>query len=92
MANIFDCRLRRCGGVYWGTELTKQGHKVFGLRRNIDALPECIIPIEANLASTINDLPKKVDYVFYMASAVNSKTRPITKPMSQDLKNLLKSE
>jgi nucleoside-diphosphate-sugar epimerase len=90
MANIL---IAGCGdvGCLLGTELTKQGHKVFGLRRNIGALPECIIPIEANLASTINDLPKKVDYVFYMASAGKFKDSAYYQAYVSGLKNLLKA-
>lgn len=69
MANIL---IAGCGdlGCMLGTQLSEQGHKVFGLRRNTEALPECILPVKADLsATTIPNLPKKIDYVFYMASA-----------------------
>ncbi len=88
MANIL---IAGCGdvGCLLGTELTQQGHKVFGLRRNVDALPDCIVPIEANLTGTINNLPKKIDYVFYMASAGKFKDSAYYQAYVSGLKNLL---
>lgn len=88
MANIL---IAGCGdiGCLLGTELTQQGHKAFGLRRNIDALPDCIEPIEANLTGTINNLPEKLDYVFYMASAGKYKDSAYYKAYVSGLKNLL---
>ncbi len=88
MANIL---IAGCGdvGCLLGTELTEQGHKVFGLRRNIDALPDCITPIEANLTAKINNLPDKIDYVFYMASAGKFKDSAYYQAYVLGLKNLL---
>jgi len=80
MANIL---IAGCGdiGCLLGEQLSQQGHSVFGLRRNVDALPECIQPIEANLTTPIDHLPLNIDYVFYMASAGKSKTTLIIKRM-----------
>lgn len=80
-----------CGdiGCLLGTELTQQGHTVFGLRRNIGALPECIHPVEANLTGTIHNLPDKIDYVFYMASAGKFKDSAYYQAYVSGLKNLL---
>lgn len=88
MANIL---IAGCGdvGCLLGTELTQQGHKVFGLRRNIDALPDFIHPIEANLTGTIQDLPEQIDYVFYMASAGKYKDSAYYQAYVSGLKNLL---
>lgn len=68
MANIL---IIGCGdiGCLLGSELARQGHKVFGLRRNIDELPDCIQPIQADLIHELPELPANIDYVFYMASA-----------------------
>jgi nucleoside-diphosphate-sugar epimerase len=90
MANIL---IAGCGdvGCLLGTELTQQGHTVYGLRRNVDALPDCIHPIEANLTGIIHDLPKQVDYVFYMASAGKYKDSAYYQAYVLGLKNLLQT-
>lgn len=90
MANIL---IAGCGdiGCLLGTELTQQGHTVFGLRRNIDALPDAIQPVEANLTGLIHNLPDKLDYVFYMASAGKYKDSAYYQAYVLGLKNLLKA-
>lgn len=88
MANIL---IAGCGdiGCILGTQLTQQGHQVFGLRRNIDALPECIKPIKADLSLAINNLPKQIDYVFYMASAGKYKDAAYYQAYVSGLRNLI---
>lgn len=68
MANIL---IVGCGdiGCQLGSILSEQNHTVFGLRRNIEELPEKITPIQADLAFALPELPKEIDYVFYIASA-----------------------
>lgn len=70
MANIL---IGGCGyvGTALGKILASEGHTVYGLRRQPDALPEAIHPIKADLTdpSTLTDLPDSIDYLFYTASA-----------------------
>ena len=68
MANIL---IVGCGdiGCQLGAILSEQNHTVFGLRRNIEELPENITPIQADLAFALPELPKEIDHVFYIASA-----------------------
>jgi nucleoside-diphosphate-sugar epimerase len=68
MANIL---IAGCGdiGCRLGSLLSKQKHTVYGLRRTISAIPDCITPIQADLAETLPELPQDIDYVFYIASA-----------------------
>ncbi|MEA3406394.1 MAG: SDR family oxidoreductase [Pseudomonadota bacterium] len=68
MANIL---IAGCGGIgcELGIKLISQGHTVFGLRRNIDVIPDKIQPIQADLSHPITDLPSNIDYVVYAASA-----------------------
>ncbi|WP_321326450.1 SDR family oxidoreductase [Thiomicrorhabdus sp.] len=68
MANIL---IVGCGdiGCQLGSILSEQNHTVFGLRRNIEELPEKITPIQADLAFALPELPEEIDYVFYIASA-----------------------
>ncbi len=88
MANIL---IAGCGdiGCLLGEQLSQQGHSVFGLRRNVDALPECIQPIEANLTTPIDHLPLNIDYVFYMASAGKYKDYAYYQAYVLGLKNLI---
>ncbi len=90
MANIL---IAGCGdvGCLLGTELSQNGHTVFGLRRNVDALPDCIQPVEANLTGVIKNLPEQIDYVFYMASAGKYKDSAYYQAYVSGLKNLLKA-
>lgn len=80
-----------CGdiGCQLGTQLTAQGHKVFGLRRNIAALPDCITPIGADLAQPLPALPQDIDYVFYMTSAGKYKDPAYYQAYVQGLRNTL---
>lgn len=61
-----------CGdiGIQLGKALVKQGHKVFGLRRNIQALPTEIEGFSADLcqASQLEYLPSRLDFIFYLAT------------------------
>ncbi|HHS99701.1 MAG TPA: NAD-dependent epimerase/dehydratase family protein, partial [Thiomicrospira sp.] len=68
MANIL---IAGCGGIgcELGVKLVSQGHTVFGLRRNIDAIPDKIFPIQVDLSHPIPELPDHIDYVVYAASA-----------------------
>ena len=68
MANIL---IAGCGGIgsKLGIQLKQNGHRVFGIRRDISKLPNEIEPIEADLSTPITNLPKAIDYVFYTASA-----------------------
>ncbi len=88
MANVL---IAGCGdiGCLLGKQLTQQGHTVFGLRRNTEALPDCIHPIQANLTTPIHNLPKSIDYVFYMASAGKYRDCAYYQAYVLGLKNLL---
>jgi len=88
MANIL---IAGCGdiGCLLGTQLTQEGHQVFGLRRDISALPECIQPIQANLTVPLKGLPKQIDYVFYMASAGKYKDTAYYQAYVLGLKNII---
>lgn len=60
-----------CGyvGCALGTLLAQEGHEVFGLRRNTNALPKEIRPVAADLlALNPKDLPGNLDFVFYAVS------------------------
>ncbi|WP_028468484.1 SDR family oxidoreductase [Neptunomonas japonica] len=60
-----------CGdvGSALGVTLATQGHHVFGLRRTINQLPDCIHAISADLSDkdTLSDLPD-VDILIYCAA------------------------
>ncbi len=88
MANVL---IAGCGdiGCLLGERLSQQGHTVFGLRRNVDALPDCIQPIQASLTTPLHDLPKQIDYVFYMASAGKYKDCAYYQAYVLGLKNLI---
>lgn len=68
MANIL---IAGCGGIgcELGLQLVAQGHTVYGLRRDISELPDGINPVEADLAHTLESVPKNLDYIVYSASA-----------------------
>jgi len=61
-----------CGyvGSALGEELASKNHEVFGLRRKPGSLPVGIVPVAADLTSpsTLGDLPRDLDLVFYLAS------------------------
>ena len=62
-----------CGdvGSALGVELAAQGHEVFGLRRNVRALPESLQPVAADLGrpESLAELPPNLDAVVYAAAA-----------------------
>ncbi len=88
MANVL---IAGCGdiGCLLGSQLAEQGHQVFGLRRNVDALPDCIQPVQANLTTPVENLPLNIEYVFYMASAGKYKDSAYYQAYVQGLKNLI---
>ena len=61
-----------CGdiGIHLGLQLSEQGHKVYGLRRNINQLPEAIHGICADLGkpSQLRSLPA-IDMLVYCVAA-----------------------
>lgn len=61
-----------CGdlGNALGERLVAAGHKVYGMRRNIDQLSKLLVPIEYDLLSELApaNLPR-VDYLIYTAAA-----------------------
>ena len=67
-----DVLIAGCGdvGTELGLRLARTGHKVWGLKRNPDTLPEALQPLQADLSKpvTLQNLPP-VDYVFYIAAA-----------------------
>ncbi len=88
MANVL---IAGCGdiGCLLGIQLSQQGNQVFGLRRNVSALPNCIQPVEENLTTPITNLPPNIDYVFYMASAGKYKDCAYYQAYVLGLKNLI---
>ncbi len=62
-----------CGyvGTVLGAQLARQGHEVFGLRRDPNGLPGAIQPVAADLTcrSSLGSLPHNVQTLFYMAGA-----------------------
>lgn len=62
-----------CGyvGGKLGSLLADDGHEVYGLRRNPDALPTGIKPVAADLSREAppDILPQNLDFVFYAVSA-----------------------
>lgn len=60
-----------CGdvGIATGLRLAQQGHEVFGLRRNTNALPQPIKPVAADLADLSTAPLPTVDHVVYCAAA-----------------------
>lgn len=62
-----------CGdvGCELGRRLHNEGHEVWGLRRHVDALPDTIQPVAADLTKpeTLAELPSELDAVVYTAAA-----------------------
>lgn len=79
-----------CGdiGCQLGVQLSAN-HTVYGLRRSTECLPEELIPISADLAHKIENLPDTLDYVFYMPSAGKYKDSAYYNAYVLGLKNLL---
>ncbi|WP_178863661.1 NAD-dependent epimerase/dehydratase family protein [Thiomicrorhabdus cannonii] len=90
MANVL---IVGCGGIGCdlGLALAEQGHKVYGLRRNIDCIPEGIEPIEADLTNPTLPLPQNIDYVFYTASAGKHKDAAYYQAYVAGVKHTLKA-
>lgn len=65
-----------CGyvGSSLGSLLSSEGHTVFGLRRNVSALPPYIHPVRADLSAPLPPaaLPPSLDVVVYAASPSGS--------------------
>ncbi len=65
-----------CGyaGTALGLRLARAGHEVFGARRDPRHLPSGLHPVRADVTvvSGLDDLPRDVDCVYYMASAGRS--------------------
>lgn len=61
-------------GIELGLELVRDGHAVFGLRRNVGALPAAIRPLRADLADPASwpALPEAIDDVVYAVAAKRS--------------------
>lgn len=57
-------------GVSLGEMLVKDGHEVWGIRRDPSGLPSEIQPISADLGrvDTLTDIPERVDYAVYAAA------------------------
>lgn len=51
--------------------LAEEGHAVWGLRRNVSALPEGVRPFQADLGdlASLRGLPADIDFVFYTAGS-----------------------
>ncbi|MEH6578843.1 MAG: SDR family oxidoreductase [Amphritea sp.] len=62
-----------CGdvGIALGIQLASQGHQVYGLRRNINQLPQSIQGIAADLtdSASLQQLPAHIDIVIYCVAA-----------------------
>jgi len=90
MANIL---IAGCGGIgcELGLELISQGHTVFGLRRETSELPDGIKPIEADLANSLDNIPKNLDYIVYSASAGKYKDIAYYQAYVAGVKNVLEA-
>lgn len=59
-----------CGdvGSILATSLLKNGHEVYGLKRDTSTLPETVHPVQADLLrpDTLSSLPKKIDGLVFM--------------------------
>lgn len=84
-----------CGylGTALGRLLVADGHKVFGLKRNPEGLPEGLSPIQADLSlpETLVRLPNSIDYVFYTAGAGRSDEESYRKSYLDGMGRLLSS-
>ena len=70
MANVL---IVGCGylGSRLGESLSKQGHDVYGIRRNIQKIPASISPIGCDIFSENPNLPDNIHYVYYILSATS---------------------
>ena len=82
-----------CGDV--GCRLSKRlienGHTVYGLRRNIDELPDGIHPVQAELTDPekLGSWPQNIDYVVYCAAAGRQGEEGYRKTYLEGLENVL---
>ena len=69
MARVLIAGCGDVGGAL-GADLAAAGHDVWGIRRNVSALPEGIEPLAADLAGALDSLalPAELDLVFYTAA------------------------
>lgn len=82
-----------CGDL--GCELAKQlsetGHEIFGIRRDVSQMPSFIEPLAADLFSQTPELPKELDYVFYILSANGYKDTAYYQAYVLGVKHILKA-
>jgi nucleoside-diphosphate-sugar epimerase len=84
-----------CG--YVGTELARRlrrsGHEVFGLRRDVTALPAGVVPVAADLErpETLVDLPRGIDHVVFCAGARQSDENAYRSIYVAGLSNLIEA-
>ncbi|SIS42120.1 SDR family oxidoreductase [Neptunomonas antarctica] len=80
-----------CGdvGSALGIKLTEQGHYVYGLRRTINQLPDCIHAISADIADkgTLSDLPD-TDILIYCAAATGRSENAYRQAYIDGLENI----
>lgn len=59
-----------CGdvGSILAVSLLREGHTVYGLKRDISTLPEGVLPVQADLTdlNSLNDLPGEIDTLVFM--------------------------
>lgn len=81
-----------CGdlGCELGSQLSGQGHSVYGLRRDTSQMPDCIEPIASDLFTQTPNLPDQLDYVFYIVSASGYKDVAYYQAYVLGVKHLLK--
>ena len=84
-----------CGyvGTALGKRLLVDGHRVWGLRRNVHLLPSRIQPIMADLSrpETLHALPSSLDYLFYVAAADETTEASYQTTYIEGIRNLLRS-
>lgn len=84
-----------CGyvGCELAARLVRDGHDVYGLRRNVGALPAGVRPVEADLAdaSTLDDLPRGLDVIFYTASSDASSEQAYRRAYVDGLRNAIEA-
>jgi len=84
-----------CGdvGCALGRLLVEQGHQVWGLRRNIDALPAEINPLAADLAdaATLAQLPAGINVLYYTAAAAGFNDEAYRQAYVIGLRNILQA-
>ncbi|WP_024851787.1 NAD-dependent epimerase/dehydratase family protein [Hydrogenovibrio kuenenii] len=71
--------------------LTADGHEIFGIRRNVDDLPENISPIASDLFAQPPEVPDNIDYAFYIVAASSHKDIAYYQAYVLGLKNLIQS-